>query len=73
MIRILRLIEYVYDTPLTAEKDMAGWHAPPIGAVEAGPHKSIRSTILTNLDHQEHAPTESYRIKLERINDHEAP
>jgi hypothetical protein len=51
MVRVLRLIEYVYEDAETAEKDMANWNAPAIGSVpRVGPNKRIRSTILTDLD-----------------------
>jgi hypothetical protein len=48
-IRVLRLIEYVYDTPERAEADRQHWQIPPIGTRRHG-DMVIRSTILEDLD-----------------------
>lgn len=51
MIRVLRLLEYVYDSAEIAEQDMSKWGVPAIGSapISKSTGKQIRSTILTNL------------------------
>jgi hypothetical protein len=51
MIRVLRLIEYVYPDAETMEEDMACWYVGPIGSkrIGIGKTKVIRSTVLTDL------------------------
>jgi hypothetical protein len=49
MIRVLRLMEYIYPDNETAQDDMGRWGMPAIGNKELGVGKSIRSTILTDL------------------------
>jgi len=48
-IRVLRLIEYVYDSQERADADQARWQIPAIGWRRAG-DMMIRSTILTDLN-----------------------
>lgn len=52
MIRVLRLLEYVYESAEIAEQDMARWGVPAIGSapISLSTGKQIRSTILTNLN-----------------------
>lgn len=52
MIRVLRLIEYVYDNSEIADKDMSNWKLPAIGEAPLGPNqgKRIRSTTLIDLN-----------------------
>lgn len=52
MIRVLRLIEYVYPDAQTAEMDMSRWSIPAIGTINYRTNCPIRSTILTNLDYK---------------------
>jgi len=49
-IRVLRLIEYVYENQAYADADQARWQMPAIGWRRMG-HMTIRSTVLTNLDY----------------------
>ncbi len=49
-IRVLRLIEYVYDTPDEAQKDMERWGVPANGSYSPNPSKSIRSAIISDLN-----------------------
>jgi hypothetical protein len=49
-IRVLRLLEYVYDTQERADADQARWQMPAIGWRRIG-DMTIRSTILTDLDY----------------------
>lgn len=48
-VRILRLLEYIYDTPERAEKDQELWQVPAIGSQRHGT-MVIKSTILTDLN-----------------------
>lgn len=48
-IRVLRLIEYVYDSQERADADQARWQIPAISWRRAG-DMMIRSTILTDLN-----------------------
>lgn len=51
MIRILRIIEYIYEDEETAEDDMSRWNAPAIGIIpRLNSKKRIRSTIIQDLD-----------------------
>jgi hypothetical protein len=49
MIRILRLLEYVYDDEARAEEDMARWQVPPVGSRRHG-NMTIRSSIITDFN-----------------------
>lgn len=48
-IRILRLLEYIYEDNESAEKDQALWQVPAIGTQRHG-NMVIKSTILTDLN-----------------------
>lgn len=48
-IRILRIMEYVYEDNARAEEDMARWQVPPIGTSCHG-NMTIKSTIITDLN-----------------------
>lgn len=48
-IRILRLLEYIYEDNERAEKDQELWQVPAIGTQRHG-RMTIKSTILTDLD-----------------------
>jgi hypothetical protein len=50
MIRILRIIEYTYPDNETAEEDMGRWQIPAVGIYKPGKDKTIRSTIITDLN-----------------------
>lgn len=49
MIRILRLLEYIYEDNERAEKDQGLWQVPAIGTQRRG-NMIIKSTILTDLN-----------------------
>jgi hypothetical protein len=49
MIRVLRILEYVYADNKRAEEDMARWQVPAIGTRRHG-NMIIRSSIITDLD-----------------------
>lgn len=51
-IRVLRIIEYIYEDAKTAEQDMRNWNAPADGMISMGSHSKmqIRSTTITDLD-----------------------
>ena len=51
MIRILRLMEYVYETNDRAQKDMERWEIPANGAKNFG-GMVIKSSIITDLNHE---------------------
>ncbi len=55
-IRILRLLEYVYEDSERAEKDMELWQVPAIGTQRHG-NMIIKSTILADLNFE--SPTEN--------------
>lgn len=44
--RVLRLLEYTYDSVEVAHDDMEAWSTPTEGSIKFGPHKRIRSTII---------------------------
>jgi hypothetical protein len=48
-VRILRLLEYVYEDAEMAETDMTRWQMPAIGTKRIG-YMSIKSTILADLN-----------------------
>ena len=52
-VRVLRLIEYTYDTPQRAEEDMAKWQMPANGTRYLGGGKVLRSAIITDLNFEE--------------------
>jgi hypothetical protein len=49
MIRVLRILEYVYADNKRAEEDMARWQVPATGTQRHG-NMIIRSSIITDLD-----------------------
>jgi hypothetical protein len=54
MIRVLRLLEYTYDTNERAADDMGRWGVPANGAVHHGGRSggmTIRSAVITELDY----------------------
>ena len=51
MIRVLRLIEYVYETNDRAQEDMERWEIPANGAKNFG-GMVIKSSIITDLNHE---------------------
>lgn len=54
MIRVLRVMEYEYDTLEQANADMARWQVPAVGSKKFGPKAAlIKSTVL--LPHYEMA------------------
>lgn len=59
MIRVLRLMEYTYDTPEEAQRDMDRWMVPANGSKVVATRGTIRSTIITNLDHTPEEETPS--------------
>lgn len=59
-IRVLRLIEYVYDTQERADADQARWSMPATGWRRVG-DMTIRSTIITDLNFGEDLAEEQDR------------
>jgi len=53
MIRILRIIEYTYSDNETAEQDMAAWKHPSFGTKKYGSSKTVKSTIIVDLDFED--------------------
>lgn len=49
MIRVLRLIEYTYETPERAEEDMGKWQLPASGSSAFG-GLVVKSAIITDLN-----------------------
>lgn len=49
-VRVLRVIEYIYDTSDLAEADMAHWQMPAIGTRYLGGGKVLKSAIITDLN-----------------------
>ena len=54
-VRVLRLMEYIYDDQETAAADQGRWNMPAIGWHRLG-NMLIRSTILTDLNFGEEDP-----------------
>jgi hypothetical protein len=48
-IRILRLLEYVYESNERAEEDMSRWKIPPVGTSRHG-NMTIKSAIVTDFN-----------------------
>ena len=46
MIRVLRVLEYVYPDAKTAEQDMARWQIPANGSYAAGANKMLKSATF---------------------------
>jgi len=45
--KVLRLLEYTYDTVEDADEDMQRWYVPPVGAKKFNPNnRGIRSTVI---------------------------
>lgn len=55
-VRVLRIIEYIYDTPEQAELDMAKWQMPAIGTRCLGGGKILKSAIITDLNFMDEPP-----------------
>lgn len=64
-VRVLRFIEYIYDTPELAENDMAKWQMPAIGTRYLGGGKVLKSAIITDLNFIDE-PTEVAKRQLPR-------
>jgi hypothetical protein len=56
MIRILRILEYIYDDDDRAEEDMACWKIPPMGSQRHG-NMTIRSAIITDFNFEPPPPS----------------
>jgi hypothetical protein len=54
MIRVLRIMEYTYDSPEDAEEDMGNWYIPANGT-KSGLRKGlhIKSAVILNLNFEE--------------------
>jgi hypothetical protein len=54
MIRVLRLMEYVYETPEQAQEDMERWQVPSNGSKVFTPKsgKVIRSSTIIDLNYE---------------------
>lgn len=50
MIRVLRLLEYEYDTPERAEQDMGRWQIPANGSYNKAYGIVVRSSVIINLN-----------------------
>jgi hypothetical protein len=48
-VRLLRILEYVYESPEDADRDMKLWQIPAIGARRTWRDGYIRSTLITDL------------------------
>lgn len=70
MIRILRLIEYNYESYEQAEDDMKNWGVPAFGSRQFG-NKTIYSAILppTTELMKENDPPEFSRLDSDKVND----
>jgi hypothetical protein len=55
-IRILRLLEYVYDNPERAQKDQERWQVPANGSRLTG-DMIVRSSIITDMHYVEETIT----------------
>ena len=52
MIRVLRILEYTYESNERAEEDMQRWQVPAVGSQRHG-DMTIRSSVITDLNFQE--------------------
>jgi hypothetical protein len=57
-VRVIRLMEYEYDSFETADRDMKQWQVPSSGARSFGTHEVIRSSVIVR-------PSEMERNLLE--------
>jgi len=62
-VRILRLMEYTYNTPERMEQDMEHWHIPANGVYARAPGIKIKSCIITDLVFQDAPPTRDNRFQ----------
>lgn len=55
-VRILRLLEYIYDTPERAQKDQERWQIPANGSRISG-DMVVRSAIIIDMSYMEETIT----------------
>lgn len=58
MIRVVRILEYIYETNEIAESDMSNWKLAPNGSLFIGKNKRVRSTIITDFTFRDNVEQE---------------
>jgi hypothetical protein len=63
LVRVLRILEYIYYDNARAEEDMARWQVPPVGTRRHG-NMMIKSAVITQLNFGQFSePLEEYQGK----------
>lgn len=59
-VRVIRVLEYVYDDAEAAMRDQEGWFVPPMGTKAPNKWSSITSAVVPMRKHEEAVPLPSF-------------